>query len=88
MKTQSKTFGTVKVVMVLYDDAGATINIWLKTTAEDVESAKKLPHIYKIVDGFTLLESGNYFDQENAKNDYKHITSDRKATQYAYNLVF
>ena len=84
MKTSKKLSGGAAKVELSTENGGGTITIWMKEKEGDEERAQKLPHIYKVRNGFTLLDEVNFWHEENAKREYRAIKTKRDAINLAF----
>jgi hypothetical protein len=87
MTVTQKNVGKMVVQMYAHKNGGAMIVVWEAATADDVEAAETLPHIYQLSDDkkFNKFAEWHYAYAENARETYKHtLTSESKIVHFGY----
>ena len=83
----SKKVGKWVVEMFYRPDGGAMIVVWEPATADDIESAEKLPHIYQLSEDKKWNKFGefHYAYSANAKEAYgQRMKSQKAIVHFAY----
>ena len=86
-KYKAKSLNKYRVELIYGTDRGGVIYIWQVADKDEIEAAKKLPHIFvvKEIDGihYDEVAQAHFMHWENALEEYREIKSDKDA----FNLV-